>query len=197
MKIIIALMLAIVMAFSLFAGCGKEKTPDEPKDEVENIVVDGQEVSVKDFLIENLSKYIESDSYKHIQENFKNYLGKEPQPLQVTNVIELELAGKVTNSIDIHFLAVKADFSWGTDDGDFFADNGVLIVDYDTGIVYDMSMVDESWFEPQGTKESWIYVLFNCSLVGADYDGGVLITDAETRTELSAEDIADINSALY
>jgi len=197
MKIIIALMLAIVMAFSLFAGCGKEKTPDEPKDEVENITVDGQEVSVKDFLIENLGKYIESDSYKKIQENFKNYLLKDPQPLQVTRVIELELAGKVTNSIDIHFLAVKADFSWGTDDGDFFADNGVLIVDYDTGIVYDMSMVDESWFEPQGTKESWIYVLFNCSLVGADYDGGVLITDAETRTELSAEDIADINSALY
>lgn len=187
MKRAICLILAFIMCMS-FAACGG-------KDEVQNIVVDGQETSVKDFLIENLNKYIQSDSYIQSQQRFRDIIGQEPDALKVTRVIELELAGEVTNSVDIHFLAVKADYHWAAENGDIF-DSGVLIVDYDTGIVYDQSMVQESWFENQGTKEAWIYVLFNCSLVSADYDGGVLIADAETRRELSDTDIATINEAL-
>lgn len=187
MKRSICFILMLVMCLSLVA-CGN-------KDEVQSIVVDGQETSAKDFLMENLGNYIKSDSFLKSQQNFRDIIGSEPDPLKVTRVIELELDGKETNSIDIHFLAVKADYHWAAENGDLFS-SGVLIVDYETGIVYDQSMVDESWFENEGTKEAWIYVMFNCSLVSDDYNGGTLITEAETRRELSSEEIAEINAAL-
>ncbi len=187
MKKVFTLILVLVISLSLVA-CGQ-------KDEVQSIVVDGQETSVKDFLIENLGNYIKSDSFLKSQQNFQDIVGSEPDPLKVTRVIELELDGEETNSIDIHFLAVKADYHWAAENGDLFS-SGVLIVDYETGIVYDQSMIDESWFENEGTKEAWIYIMFNCSLVSDDYDGGTLITDAETRRELSDEEIAEINEAL-
>ena len=39
--------------------------------------------------------------------------------------------------------------------------------------------------------------MLNGALVGEGYDGGTVIVDTETRTELSEEDIATINEALH
>ncbi len=188
MKRTICFILALVMCMSLVA-CGN-------KDEVQSIVVDGQETSVKVFLIENLGNYIKSDSFLKSQQNFQDIMGSEPAPLKVTRVIELELDGKETNSIDIHYLAVKADCQWAKENGDLFNDT-LLIVDYETGIVYDQSMVDESWFKDDGSKESWTYIMLNGPLCGEGYDGGTIIADAETRRELSTKEIAEINEALH
>ena len=51
MKRFLSLLLVLCLAAGLFAGCGKEKTHDEPKDEVENIVVDGQVVNIPSYSV--------------------------------------------------------------------------------------------------------------------------------------------------
>ena len=92
MKKVFTLILVLVISLSLVA-CGQ-------KDEVQSIVVDGQETSVKDFLIENLGNYIKSDSFLKSQQNFQDIVGSESDPLKVTRVIEL---GKVGVSFDVIF----------------------------------------------------------------------------------------------
>ena len=44
--------------------------------------------------------------------------------------------------------------------------------------------------------EQQIWYMLHGPLVGSGYEGGTIITDSETRTELSASDIAEINQAL-
>jgi len=199
MKRIILLTLAIIMCLC-FAGCGRsEASPvtDKTVTEVQPIVVDGTEVTVKDFLIENLNKYIDSDEFKGIQQAYREGIGGEPEPLKVTNVIEYGLGEKYTNSIDVHFLLVQADFQWGVLSDNWYGDSMMLVVDYDTGKVYDPTMADESWREVQGSKECWLYDMLNCYYSSEEYDGRILFSEEEVQRVLPQEDIAEINAALY
>ena len=106
MKKLIALLLAAVLCLSL-AACGVKN--DAPTD----IVVDGKETSVKDFLIEHLSEYIQSDAYLKREKDFEDIFG-EARDFNVTRVIEISADGIGENSISVHFLAVKADCDWLT-----------------------------------------------------------------------------------
>lgn len=179
--------MAMVLCLSLCA-CGKG--------EVQNISVDGVESTAKDFVVASLKDYIQSENYLQIQQNFREAFGSEPEALKVTRVIELQLAGEHTNSIDIHYLAVKADFQWANENGDGFSDK-LLVVDYDSGNVYDESMVSESWMIEEGSKEYWTYIMLNGPLCGSGYSDGPIISSEETRSELSKADINDINTAIY
>ena len=204
MKKIIFLVLAVIACFS-FVGCGGidgsgesfAAVTDKKVTEVMPIAVDGTEVSVKDFLIENLSEYIDSDGFKEIQQAFRDGLGKEPEPLKVTNVIEYALEGKYTNSIDMHFLLIQADFQWGVLSDSWYGNSMMLLADYDTGKVYDPTMVDESWCKESGSKEYWIYFMLNCYYSAEPYDGRMLLNEAEIQRVLTQDDIAEINAALY
>ena len=62
MKKWIALLLAAVLCMSL-AACGGKNDTSVSSDAPANIVVDGKEISAKDYLIEHLSAYIQSDEY--------------------------------------------------------------------------------------------------------------------------------------
>ena len=44
--------------------------------------------------------------------------------------------------------------------------------------------------------EQQIWVLLHSILNSDDYDGSIILTDSETRTELSESEIAKINQAL-
>ena len=57
MKKWIALLLTAIMCLSL-AACGGKNDTSVSNDAPANIVVDGKEISAKDFLIEHLSAYI-------------------------------------------------------------------------------------------------------------------------------------------
>ena len=71
-----------------------------------------------------------------------------------------------------------------------------MVIDYDTGTVYDQLSVDESRQE-KSEKEQAIYIAAagGC-FVSADYDGGPIFMDSETHIPLSESDIAEINQAL-
>ena len=80
---------------------------------------------------------------------------------------------------------------------DDFSDNNILIVvNYDTGEVLDQFMAEESWLEDSESTDYWNYIMLNGPLVGSGYDGGAIVTDSETRTELPESEIARINEAI-
>lgn len=194
MKKIFALVLVLVMSLSLVACGGKEESKEENK--VEDIEVNGETVSVADFLVENLGEYMNSEGYLERQKIFEDGFGTDAKELTVTRVIEISAHDLGEKQISVHFLAVKADCDWGKGVDDYYT-NILLVVDYETGEVYDEFLIDASWADMNGTKEQQIFYMLNGALVGEGYDGGTVIVDTETRTELSEEDIAKINEALH
>ena len=194
MKKIFALVLVLVMSVSLVACGGKEESKEENK--VEDIEVNGETVSVADFLVENLGEYMNSEGYLERQKIFEDGFGTDAKELTVTRVIEISAHDLGEKQISVHFLAVKADCDWGKGADDYYT-NILLVVDYETGEVYDEFLIDASWADMNGTKEQQIFYMLNGALVGEGYDGGTVIVDTETRTELSEEDIAKINEALH
>ena len=187
MKKWIALLLAAVLCLSLAACGGKEETPA-------NIVVDGNEISAKDYLIEHLSAYIQSDDYVARKTEFENTFGQEAQPFTVTNAFELKMDNYGNEGISIHFFMVKANCNYCMDGGIY--DSMTMAIDYDTGTVYDQFGVDESWLE-KSEKEQAIYIAAagGC-FVSSDYNGEPIFMDSETHIPLSESDISEINQAL-
>ena len=184
MKKILAVILVLAMCMS-FVACG----------EVSDIEVDGQSVAVTDFLIEHLGEYIESDAFVQRQQTFKEVTESDPQPLTVTRVIEVQADDLGPDQISVHYLAVKADCQWALGENNLF-NNTLLIVDYETGEVYDEFMVDESWMNDPASKDYQTFVMLNGPLVGEGYDGGAILLDSEKRTELSKSDIELINEGI-
>ncbi|MGN0628266.1 MAG: hypothetical protein ACI4IW_01405 [Oscillospiraceae bacterium] len=187
MRKLIALLLAAVMCLGL-AACGGEKVSD--------IEVGGESVSVTDFLIEHLGEYMSTDEFADREERFAAAFSSPETPFTVTRVIELKADGLGESQMSIHYLLVKADWYYATNDGSS-DDNILIIVNYDTGEVYDQFMADESWLEDPESLDYWNYMMLNGPLVGSAYDGGVIVIDSETRTELSKNDISKINDALH
>jgi hypothetical protein len=190
MKRLLVLLLAAVMCLSL-AACGSKK--DEST--VEDIKINGQTVSITDFLIEHLREYTSTEEFADREKRFVDTFETPGKPFTVTRAIELKVDGKAINSISLHYLLVKADWEYATDDG-FIGDNILIVVNYDTGEVLDDFMADESWLEDTGSIDYWNYMMLNSVLCGSGYDGGVIVTDSETRTELSESEIAKINEAI-
>ena len=186
MKKLIALLLALVVCLSLF-GCGKK---------VDNIEVDGQSVTAVDFLVEHLGTYIKSEGYVSREELFESCTESEAMPFTVTRVIEVSAKDLGEKNIAVHFLAVKADCHWAKGEGEIFSDI-LLVVDYETGEVYDEFVLDPTWIDMNNTKEQQIAYMLNGPLVGAGYEGGTIIVDSEERVELTKSDIASINEKLH
>ena len=190
MKKGIALLLAAVMALSLCA-CGGAK---EATETAAPIVVDGAEVSAKDFLIQHLSAYIQSDGYLARTAAFEKEFGQEAQPFAVTYAFELKLDGWGSENQPLHFFMVKANCDSFVDGGGY--DSVTMAIDYDTGTVYDQFSVDESWME-KSEKEQAIYIAAGGGCFGnPNYNGEPIFLDSEVHIPLSDSDIAEINEAL-
>ncbi len=200
MKRTIAFILAMLLCLSLCA-CGKKDPTPAP------IVVDGKEVSVTDFLIEHLSEYIQSEDYLEREKRYIDMTGNKAFPFTVTQVIDLNAWDIGMNRLSVHFLAVKADCMLAVDENGIKGDI-LLVVDYETGEVYDELTIDPSYQTMDNTKEHELWVMLNGPLVGSGYDGrpilggsydsnGNLVRETETRVELSEKEIAKINEALH
>ena len=186
MKRMIVLFLAAILCLSL-AACG---------DKVEDIQVNGEQVSATDFLITYLKEYISTEEFADREKQFAEEFGTPETPFTVTRAIELKADGLGASNLSIHYLLVKADWYYATPDG-ISDDNILLIVNYDTGEVYDQYMADESWLADTESLDYWNYCMLNGPLCGSGYTDGVIVTDSETRTELSEKEIAEVNDALH
>ena len=196
MKKLIALLLAAVLCLSL-AACGGKKDENTgvsgESDAPANIVVDGKEISAKDFLIEHLSAYIQSDEYLARTAAFEENFATDAQPFAVTYAFELK-TNIGSENMPVHFFMVKANCDSFSDRGSF--DTVTMAIDYDTGTVYDQFSVDESWME-KSEKEQVIYIAAAGGCFGnADYNGEPIFVDSEIHIPLSDSDIAEVNQAL-
>ena len=190
MKKLTMLLLAVIMCLSL-AACGGKK--DESA--VEDIKINGESVSITDFLIEHLKEYTSTEEFADREKRFTDTFGTPDKPFTVTRAIELKADGLGESNMSIHYLLVKADWRYAID-ADNSDDNILIIVNYDTGEVLDRFMGDESWLEDTESVDYWNYTMLHGALQGSGYDGGTIVTDSETRTELSESEIAKINEAI-
>lgn len=159
-----------------------------------NIVVDGKEISAKDFLIEHLSAYLQSDAYLARKAAFEKNSSQKAQPFTVTYAFELKLDNYGSECLSLHFFMVKANCDSFVDGIAY--DSVTMAIDYDTGAVYDRFSVDESWLE-KSEKEQAIYIAVEGGyFVDARYNGEPIFTDFETHIPLSDSDIAEINQTL-
>ena len=158
-----------------------------------NIVVDGKEISAKDFLIEHLSAYLQSDAYLARKAAFEENSGRKAPPFAVTYAFELKTNIGIEN-MPVHFFMVKAKCASSVDG---IAYNSVtMAIDYDTGTLYDRFSVDESWLE-KSEKEQAIYIAAAGGyFVDEFYNGESILDDSEIHIPLSDSDIAEVNQAL-
>lgn len=187
------LVLAAVLCPSL-AVRGGEKDASISSEPPANIVVDGEEISAKDFLIAHLSAYIQSDAYLARAAEFEKASAQQAQPFAVTYAFELKLDGWGKENQPLHFFMVKANCDSFVDG--VFYDSVTMAIDYDTGAVYDRYSVDESWLE-KSEKEQAIYIAAEGGCFKDNYySGEPIFVDSETHISLSDSDIAEINQAL-
>lgn len=159
-----------------------------------NIVVDGKEISAKDFLIEHLSAYIQSEAYLARKAAFEENSGRKAPPFSVTYAFELKLDNFGSEQLSLHFFMVKAKCA-SVVDGIAY-DSVTMAIDYDTGTVYDRYSVDESWME-KSEKEQAIYIAVEGGyFVDTYYNGEPILMDSEIHIPLSDSDIAEVNQAL-
>lgn len=159
-----------------------------------NIVVDGKEISARDFLIAHLSAYMQSDAYLARAAEFEKELGRQAQPFAVTYAFELKVDGWGRENQPLHFFMVKANCDSFVDG--ILYDSVTMAIDYDTGTVYDRYSVDESWLE-KSEKEQAIYIAAEGGCFPDNYySGEPIFSDSETHISLSDSDIAKINQAL-
>ena len=200
MKKVFILILVMIMIFS---ACGGRKTPSGvriPEDDgiVDNIIIDGEEVSAVEFVTESVNKYIASEQYREVNGFFVENFG-EAIPLTVTRVIDLKAYGLSQCKMNVHYLLIKTECNWAAEEnGDIFSsDNLLLVADYDTGEVWSEFDKDEDWLEDGEKKEDWTYAMLNGPLVGSGYNGGAIIGEnSETRAEFTAEDLAAVNAEI-
>lgn len=184
-----ALVLAAALCPSL-AVRGWEYDGEPPA----NIVVDGKEISARDFLIAHLSAYMQSDGYLARAAEFEKELGRQAQPFAVTYAFELKVDGWGSENQPLHFFMVKANCDSFVDG--VIYDSVTMAIDYDTGAVYDRYSVDESWLE-KCEKEQAIYIAAEGGCFPDNYySGEPIFVDSETHISLSDSDIAEINQAL-
>lgn len=158
-----------------------------------NIVVDGKEISAKDFLIEHLNAYLQSDAYLARKAAFEEASPQEAQPFAVTYAFELKTNIGIEN-MPVHFFMVKANCDSFVDGIAY--DSVTMAIDYDTGTVYDRYSVDESWME-KSEKEQAIYIAAAGGyFVDSNYNGEPIFADSEIHIPLSDSDIAEVNQAL-
>ena len=191
MKKYIAIFLLSLLLTASFTACNKKSNESEP---FSNIVEDGEEISVSDFLIKHLNEYIQSEGYLERKANYEEIYGNEENDFSVARVIDIS-ANIPPTKPPIHLLEVKANCWWVVEAGVVY-DSTLLIVDYDSGKIYDKFTVDDSWQNKNDSVEQQIWFLTNGILNSETYDGGTILQPSEIRTELSESEIAKINQAL-
>ena len=196
--IVLLLVLAVCVAC---CGCmskaEKEALTNRYENEVDPVVVDGEEVPIKDYLIKHLKAYIQTEEFKARESAYIEYGGANPVEFTVTNVIEIWLDDLGATRFSVHFIAIRADMTWGEDGVKY--ENNIFVVDYVSGKMY--SQFDEIAKIPPKNQESieWeIHVALNSGLKSMDFvEGDAILSQRETQNVLSPEEIAHINAALH
>ncbi|MBP0962698.1 MAG: hypothetical protein J6Q99_00145 [Oscillospiraceae bacterium] len=197
--IAILLMLSMVLTLAACGGTAPQNTPaPETEDEVPapqaNIEI-AEDAENEDIAIAALKAFLAEDIYGKLVGDFEETTQQEARSLEITAATEYtipDLEGE-----EMHLLMVN-----GAADvlhNDAIYDRIILLVDLETGAVYDQYSIDMNSFDGNlSTYEGKVKYCIGCynSYLMGDNDGFMTNPELEVKTDLSAEEIVAINLEL-
>ena len=194
MKKWLALLLAVVMVFSLSA-CGEKGTESTPAAEGSALTAEQQ------MIVDAVSAQIQSETFAQWQQLAEQFKGSAPKAPEVTAVTHYEIGDFEGEKMDCYLVNISADIAWWDNEE---AQQGSLVERYqlyvssDGKTVMDSVTTDAGNFNgdtssPEGRATYLLWMFGN--MMGGNYQGNFL-NDSETITEWSADELAVINDNL-
>ena len=202
MKKFIAVLLMLSMMLSL-AACGgsTEAQPETPAPEAEApapqaTIEIAEDAGNQDIAITALQAFLAEDVYGTLVADFEEATQQPARELEITAATEYTIPD--FEGTDMHLLMVNGAADVLTQD-DTIYDRIILLVDLDTGAVYDQYSMDIFNFTGDTSdyegKVRYCLNVYNGYLMGNN-DGFMTSPQTEVKTDLTAEEIAAINQAI-
>lgn len=194
MKKWLALLLAVVMVFSLSA-CGEKGTESTPAAEGSALTAEQQ------MIVDAVSAQIQSETFAQWQQLAEQFKGSAPKAPEVTSVLHYEIGDFEGEKMECYLVNISADIAWWDNEE---AQQGSLVERYqlyvssDGKTVMDSVTSDAGNFNgdtstPEGRATYLLWMFGN--MMDGSYQGNFL-NDSETITEWSADELAVINDNL-
>ena len=190
MKKFICFILCLMLVMALCACGGSESAP-APQASIEI----SADASNDDIAVSALKAFLNEGIYQKFVTDYENTIGEKARQLEITNATEYNIPDFEGNKM--HFLMVNGSADVLVGDGIY--DRLILLVDLDSGAVYDQYSMDTVNFDGDvSTLEGRIRYCMNCydSYLMGHNDGIMTNPELETKTDLSADEIAAINAAI-
>lgn len=194
MKKWLALLLAVVMVFSLSA-CGEKGTESTPAAEGSALTAEQQ------MIVDAVSAQIQSETFAQWQQLAEQFKGSAPKAPEVTSVLHYEIGDFEGEKMECYLVNISADIAWWDNEE---AQQGSLVERYqlyvssDGKTVMDSVTSDAGNFNgdtstPEGRATCLLWMFGN--MMAGNFQGNFL-NDSETITEWSADELAVINDNL-
>ena len=200
MKKMLAVLLVLLMVL-VMAACGGTAEPQntpEPETEVpapQATIEIAADAANDDIAVAALKAFLAEDIYGKLVSDFEEVTQQQARPLEITAATEYSIPD--LEGEEMHLLMVN-----GVADvlhNDAILDRIILLVDLDTGAVYDQYSIDMDSFDGNlSTYEGKVKYCLGCynSYLMGNNDGIMTNPATEVKTDLSAEEIAAINEAI-
>lgn len=139
----------------------------------------------------DLVKRFMDEKGKALMEAYESATASKARAISVSHAMEYRLGN--WDGFTVHFMMVCLDADLCTDG---IYDRVYLLMDMDTGNIYDSTMLHDNIPDPAATKEDVCLRATNAYSSYVMYNPGHVWADMEIREELSAADIGAINEAL-
>lgn len=191
MKRTLALLLALVMALSLWA-CGS-KDNETPATETESSLTAEQKI-----VVDAVHAQLESEKFAQWQELARNFTGNEPKVPEVTSVVHYEIKDFDGSPMNCYLVNISADVVHWIDEE---SEQGVvdsqfqLLISNDGKTVVDSITTDAGNGADDTTTDEGraIYLLWIFGNMMSGNHEGNFVNDSETVTEWTADEIAVVN----
>lgn len=158
------------------------------------IVIDGSEVPITDYFIEQLLLRLDSETYRARTEEVKA-LGAGTEFLEVADALELSVPGSGSTGDPLHLFVGRVAFAYA--DSAVINQYILLVIDYDTGDVYDTFDAADDWADADGVQSA-VYGLCRGPYPNdSNYDDGELLSHDESRLWLSEAETKKMTQQLH
>jgi hypothetical protein len=198
MKKMIAVLLVLLMVLAMTACGGNTAAQEASEPEVpapQATIEIAQDAESDDIAVAALKAFLAEDVYGKLVGDFEEVTQQEARQLEITAAAEYSIPD--LEGEEMHLLMVN-----GAADvlhNDAIYDRIILLVDLETGAVYDQYSIDINSFDGNmSTYEGKVKYCLGCynSYLMGDNDGIMTNPETEVKTDLSAEEIAAINEAI-
>ena len=197
----ILLVVLSLLTILSFASCAASKdevgnyAPEAEAPAPQATIEIAEDAENDDIAVAALKAFLAEDVYGKLVGDFEEITGQQARELEITAATEYTIPD--FEGAEMHLLMVN-----GAADvlhNDAILDRIILLVDLDTGAVYDQYSIDMDSFDGNlSTYEGKVKYCLGCynSYLMGNNDGIMTNPVTEVKTDLSAEEIAAINEAI-